>query len=115
LDESQSALEEGGERWWQAEIYRLKGELLLRQPNPQTANQKQAEDYFRRAHRIAREQQAKSLELRASMSLCRLWRSQDQSFEARQILTESYGWFTEGFDTADLRDARNLLDQLSGC
>ena len=113
LDESQVALDDGGERWWQAELHRLKGEFLLRLPGSPADNQAHAEEYFRRAHAIAQDQRAKSLELRASISLSRLWHRQDKISEARQILAETYEWFTEGFDTADLQDARNLLEQLS--
>jgi class 3 adenylate cyclase/predicted ATPase len=113
LDEAQVALDGGGERWWQAELHRLKGEFLLRLPALPRENQAQAEEYFLRAHAIARDQHAKSLELRASMSLSRLWRGQGKNSEAREILAETYEWFTEGFDTAELQDAQKLLQELS--
>jgi predicted ATPase len=95
---------------WEAELYRLKGELLLQQtvvPDVQ-----QAEACFHQALAIARRQQAKSLELRAAMSLARLWQRQGKRVEAYRMLVEVYGWFTEGFDTADLREAKALLDAL---
>src|SRR4030095_6091455 len=89
----------GGE----VELYRVKGELLLRQRIPDAP---EAEICFRQALDIARLQHAKSLELRAALSLARLWQRHDKCAEARALLTPIYGWFTEGFDTADLRDAR---------
>jgi predicted ATPase len=99
-----------GERLYQAELYRLKGELLLRQANPAP---QEAEICFQQAREIAVRQQAKSLELRAAVSLSRLWQRQGKRAEARQLLTEVYYWFTEGFDTVDLQDARVLLQELS--
>jgi predicted ATPase len=91
-------------------IYRLKGELLLKQANP---SEPEAEGCFYHALDIARRQQAKSFELRATMSLARLWHSQGKRAEARQLLAPVYDWFTEGFDTADLYDARALLAELA--
>ena len=99
-----------GEGYYEAELYRLKGELLLAQS---TADEQQAEACFQDALRIARGQSAKSLELRAAMSLCRLWQRQSKTAEARQLLGEIYGWFTEGFDTADLKQAKALLEELA--
>ena len=99
-----------GECWWSAELHRLRGDLLLQQPG---ADMDHAEASFRRALEIARGQQARSLELRAAMSLSRLWQRQGKRAEARQMLGEVYGWFTEGFDTRDLRDANTLLGKLS--
>jgi predicted ATPase len=96
-------------RWWEAELYRLKGELLL----AQSVGGIEADECFRQAIEIARRQGAKSLELRAVMSLSRLWRAQGKHVEARQLLAEIYSWFTEGFDTADLKEARALLQMLS--
>jgi len=101
-------VERSGERYYEAEIQRLRGELMLQQ-----SDENQAEDSFHRAIEVAREQQAKSWELRATVSLCRLWQEQGKGEEARQRLTEIYGWFTEGFDTPDLKDARALLEELS--
>ena len=92
-----------------AETYRLQGELLLARA---TGQDTEAEACFRQALDIARRQQAKSWELRAAMSLARLWQRQGKRDAARQVLTEVYGWFTEGFDTADLQEAKALLDQL---
>jgi tetratricopeptide (TPR) repeat protein len=101
---------EGGKRHWDhAELYRLKGELLLLQ-NASAATE--AESCFREAIEIARRQQAKSWELRATMSLARLLEKQGRRDEARAMLAEIYNWFTEGFDTADLKDAKTLLDEL---
>jgi tetratricopeptide (TPR) repeat protein len=103
------ALVEGrDERHWETEIYRVKGELLL-----ESRRSSEAETCFRRAIEIARRQSAKSLELRAATSLSRLLQKQGKKEEARQSLVEIYGWFTEGFDTADLKDAKALLDELS--
>jgi predicted ATPase len=99
-----------GEHWWDAEIYRLQGEGLRLQSVP---DERQAEAYFRQALHVARQQQTKSLELRAATSLGRLWLHQGQRTEARQLLAEIYGWFTEGFDTADLQDAKALLEELA--
>ena len=90
-------MDKSGERRWEAELYRLKGELLLARSGEHHA---EAEGCFRQALDIAHRQQAKSLELRAAMSLARLWQQQGRRYEARQLLAEVYGWFTEGFDTS---------------
>jgi class 3 adenylate cyclase/predicted ATPase len=97
--------------WYEAELYRIKGELLLRQD---VADAPQAEACFQQAIAVARRQQAKSYELRAAMSLSRLWQQQAKRDGARQLLAEVYGWFTEGFHTPDLQEARALLEELSG-
>jgi len=90
----------------------LRGELLLRQgPRP---TWEEAEACFQRALEVARRQQAKSLELRAAMSLSRLWQQQGKQAEARALLAPLYGWFTEGFDTADLQEAKALMEELAG-
>ncbi|MSP12518.1 MAG: adenylate/guanylate cyclase domain-containing protein [Chloroflexi bacterium] len=99
-----------GEEWWDAELYRLKGELLLALPGPPLA---EAEGCYEQAIEVARRQGAKSLELRAAMSMARLWQQQGKGAAARQLLAEIYNWFTEGFDTADLQEARALLDSLA--
>jgi predicted ATPase len=99
-----------GERYYEAEVYRLKGELLLRLAAPDAP---QAEACFQQALAVARRQQAKSWELRAAMSLARLWQHQGKGAEARELLTPIYGWFTEGFDTADLQEAKALLESLA--
>jgi class 3 adenylate cyclase/predicted ATPase/tRNA A37 threonylcarbamoyladenosine biosynthesis protein TsaE len=96
--------------WYEAELHRIKGELLLRQAVPDAA---QAEACFQQALAIARRQQAKSWELRAALSLSRLWQQQGKCVEARELLAPIYGWFTEGFDTADVQDAKALLEELS--
>jgi predicted ATPase len=101
-----------GECWWEAELYRLKGELLLGQEGA-SRNVVEAEQCFQQALAIARNQQAKSLELRAATSLSRLWQAHGKCTATHTILAETYGWFTEGFDTADLREAKALLDELS--
>jgi predicted ATPase len=97
-----------GAHYWDAELHRLKGELLLSHPKK---NDAEAEACFRQAIETARRQSAKSLELRAAISMSQLWKRQDKEEEARQILTKIYGSFTEGFETADLREARALLEE----
>jgi predicted ATPase len=109
LAEALALVDTTGERWYESEIYRLKGELLLQQNSDKQA---EAENCFQEAIEIARHQQAKSLELRAATSLARLWQSQGKRQEARQVLGDIYGWFSEGFDTADLQDAKVLLQEL---
>jgi class 3 adenylate cyclase/predicted ATPase len=109
LTEALTRVDTTGERWYESEIYRLQGELLLQQT---VDNQVKAESCFRHALDLARSQQAKSLELRTATSLARLWQHQGKRPEARQVLGDVYGWFTEGFDTADLKEARALLDAL---
>ena len=91
-------IEQHEERWWEAEVSRLRGVLLLRQTG---TSQDEAETYFQQALAIARRQEAKALELRAAMSLARLWQQQGKRQEAHDLLAQVYGWFTEGFDTAD--------------
>ncbi len=115
LAEALAVVDETGERVYEAELYRLKGELTLAQSSVQSLESrvKEAEACFLKAIEIARRQQAKSLELRATMSLARLWRQQGKQKDAHQMLAEIYGWFTEGFDTADLQEAKALLEELS--
>jgi predicted ATPase len=110
LAEAHALVEQHEERWWEAEICRLRGVLLLRQTETPQA---EAEAWLRRALDVARRQEAKALELRAAMSLSRLWQQQGKPDEARVLLTEIYGWFTEGFDTVDLQEAEALLEELS--
>jgi predicted ATPase len=110
LAEALTRMTTTGGRVYEAEISRLKGELLLQQSLPDAA---QAEVCFQQALNVARYQQAKSWELRAAMSLGRLWQRQGKGREARELLTPIYGWFTEGFDTPDLREAKVLLDELA--
>jgi adenylate cyclase len=109
LMEALTLVDKTGERWYEPEIYRLKGVLLLQQSS---ANQVVAEACFHHALDIARSQQAKSFELRIATSLARLWQQQGRRQEAHDLLAPIYGWFTEGFDTADLKDAKALLDTL---
>ena len=109
LTEALTLVDTTGERWCEPELYRLKGALLLQQ---NLDNQVDAEACFHKALDIARTQQAKSFELRTATSLARLWQSQGKRDEARQVLGDAYNWFTEGFDTADLQDAKALLDAL---
>jgi predicted ATPase len=100
-----------GDRWWEAEMHRLQGDLLLQLS---LDNQPEAESCFQQAISIAQRQRATSWELRAATSLARLWQSQGKRDEARALLEPVYSWFTEGFDTADLIDAKELLDELEG-
>jgi predicted ATPase len=110
LDEALAAVRKTGERWYEAELYRLKGEALLARASGDFA---EAETYFQQALDIARRQQAKALELRAAMSLGRLWQQQAKCREAHSLLAPVYEWFTEGFDTADLQEAKTLLEALA--
>lgn len=110
LAEALALVEDTGERYMEAELHRLRGKLLLEfAPDDHGP----AEAAYRQAIAVARSRGGKSLELRAAMSLTRLRRSQDRTAEARDFLAPVYGWFTEGFDTADLNEAKALLDQLS--
>ena len=110
LAEAHTLVEQHEDRSWEAEVSRLRGVLLLRQTGTPQA---EAETWLQRALDVARHQEAKSLELRAAMSLSRLWQRQGKKEEARQLLAEIYGWFTEGFDTKDLQEAKALLEELT--
>jgi predicted ATPase len=110
IAEAHTLVEQQEERVWEAEICRLRGVLLLRQPETPPA---EAEGWLERALDVARHQEAKSLELRAAMSLARLWQQQGKPAEARALLAPVYNWFTEGFDTADLQEAKALLAALA--
>jgi predicted ATPase len=110
LAEALTVVDTTGERRDEAELHRLHGELLLRQPVPDPP---QAEACFQQALDVARRQEARSLELRAAVSLSRLWQQQGKQAEAHELLAPIYGWFTEGFDTADLQEARALLEALT--
>ena len=110
IDEAITAVETTKERWYEAEIYRVAGEIALRCPAPHLMK---AAEYFEHGLAIARAQQAKSWELRAAMSLARLNRDQGKPQQARELLAPVYGWFTEGFDTRDLKEAKALLDTVS--
>jgi predicted ATPase len=109
IGEAMTAVETTREKWCEAEIHRVAGETALMSSEPDTSN---AQAYFECALAVSRKQQAKSWELRASMSLARLWRDQGKVQQARELLAPVYGWFTEGFDTRDLREAKALLDEL---
>jgi predicted ATPase len=98
------------ERWGEAETNRITGEIALKSPEPDVAK---AEAYFERALEVARRQRAKSWELRAAVSMARLWRDQRKPQQARELLAPVHGWFTEGFDTLDLTEAKALLDELA--
>jgi predicted ATPase len=110
LDDVLAKAAASGERGWDAEIHRLRGELTGRLPSPDPAK---SEDSFRTALAIAREQGTRGYELRAATSLARLWRDQGRRSEARELLAPIYGWFTEGFDTLDLKEAKALLAELA--
>jgi predicted ATPase len=110
IGEAMTAAETTKERWFEADIHRMAGEIVLSSSEPDAAR---AEAYFERALAIARNQQAKSFELRAAMSMARLWRDQGKRDEARNLLAPIYGWFTEGFNTLDLKEAKALLDELA--
>ena len=109
LAEALAAGQKSGDQVYQAELHRLTGELLLARSGEDHAA---AETCYQQALNAARGQQAKSMELRATMSLSRLWQRQGKQKEAQQLLAEAYGWFTEGFDTADLQEAKALLEEL---
>jgi predicted ATPase len=109
LDDALEIVERTGEHWFAAKLYRHKGQLLLRQGHPEAA-----EELYQKALSIAREQAAKLWELRAALSLARLRRDQGRRAEARDLLAPVYGWFTEGFGTPDLKDAKILLEELNG-
>jgi predicted ATPase len=98
------------EKWCEAEVHRVAGEISLRSSQPDGFK---AEGHFQRALAVARQQQAKSWELRAAMSLARLWRDQGKVQQARELLAPVYGWFSEGFDTRDLKEAKTLLEELA--
>jgi class 3 adenylate cyclase/predicted ATPase len=110
IDEASYLIETTNERWFEAEVNRIAGEIAFKSPE---AGETKAEAYFERALAVAREQQAKSWELRAAMSMGRLWRDQGKPQQARELLAPVYGWFTEGFDTLDLKEAKTLLDELA--
>ena len=107
--EAKTTAEKSKEIWFEAEVDRIAGEIALLDPQSDLAR---GEVCFERALAVARQQQAKSWELRASMSLARLWRDQGKVPQARELLAPVYGWFTEGFDTRDLKEAKALLNEL---
>jgi predicted ATPase len=109
IDEAMTAVQTTKERWCEAEVHRAAGEIVLTSPERDAGK---AEAYFERALAVVRQQQAKSWELRAAMSMARLWRDQGKRWQAHDLLAPVYGWFTEGFDTLDLKEAKALLEQL---
>ena len=109
IDDAIETMERSKEKWSEAEVNRIAGEIALKSLAP---DREKAEAYFNRALTVARQQQAKSWELRAAMSMARLWRDQGKRDEGRDLLASVYGWFTEGFDTLDLKEAKALLDKL---
>ena len=110
IGEAMSAAATTKERWCEAEVYRTAGEIASLASERDAVK---AEAYFERALTVARRQQAKSWELRAAMSLARFWRRQGKKLQARELLAPVYGWFTEGFDTLDLKEAKVLLEELA--
>jgi adenylate cyclase len=118
VDEALTTVEKTGERYYEAELQRQRGELLLLRaakspPAQDNWEQHEAETCFQHALDAARRQEAMALELRAAMSLARLWQQQSKRAKARELLATVYGWFTEGFDTADLLEAKALLEALA--
>jgi predicted ATPase len=110
IDEAITTVETTKETWYEAEVHRIAGEIALMSPEPDSAK---AEACFEQALVVARQQQAKSWELRAAVSLARFWRDQGKPQQGRETLAPVYGWFTEGFDTLDLKEAKVLLDDLA--
>ena len=110
IGEAITATETTKETWCEAEVHRIAGEIAAKSP---TLDAAKTQGYFERALAVAREQQAKSWELRAAVSLARLWRDQGKPQQARELLAPVYGWFTEGFDTLDLKEAKALIDELA--
>jgi predicted ATPase len=119
LAEALAVVQQTGERVWEAELHRLKGELVLQArrqppgPGGDLSHAAESKACFHQALAVARRQQAKALELRAATSLARLWQQQGKRAEAHSLLAPIYGWFTEGFDTIDLQEAKALLDAIS--
>ena len=109
INEAMSAIQTNKERWCEAEVNRVAGEISLMSPQPDVAK---AQTHFEGALAVARQQQAKSWELRAAMSMAQLWRDQGKQEQACELLAPVYGWFTEGFDTRDLKEAKALLEKL---
>jgi predicted ATPase len=110
IDDAIEKVERSKEKWCEAEVHCIAGEIALKSTAPDT---EKAEKHFDRALAVARQQQAKSLELRAAISMARLWRDQGKLQQARELLAPIYNWFTEGFDTLDLKEAKALLAQLA--
>jgi predicted ATPase len=115
MEQALTEVQRGGEQYYEAELYRIKGELILKRADDKNRKEveKEAEECFNQSLKVAREQMAKSFELRTSVSLCRLLKKQDKKEEARQLLTKIYNWFTEGFEESDLKEAKVLLEDLN--
>ena len=111
INQALAIIEATDERVWTAEVHRLAGEIALLSPSSDVT---EAQAHFQHAISTARQQQAKSWELRAAMSVARLWRDQGKVQQARELFAPVYGWFTEGFDTRDLIEAKALLEKLAG-
>jgi predicted ATPase len=109
ISEAMTGVKRTKERWHEAEVHRVAGEIALKSSKPDAAK---AQEYFEHALAVARQQQAKSWELRAAMSMARLWRDQGKPQQARDLLAPVYGWFIEGFNTLDLKEAKALLKEL---
>ena len=110
ISEALIAIQTTNESWYEADVHRIAGEIALRSPEPDVAK---AEAHFERALQVALVQRAKSWELRAATSMARLWRSQGKPQQARELLAPVYGWFTEGVETRDLKEAKALLEELA--
>jgi len=115
MEQALAEVQRGGEQYYEAELYRVKGELILMEADKKNRNEieTEAEECFKQSLKVAQEQMAKSFELRTSVSLCRLLKKQDKKKEAKQLLTKIYNWFTEGFETPDLIEAKTLLEELN--
>ena len=116
VSEAFNVIAQNAEHMYEAELYRLKGELTFQQESKEQRagrRKQEVEECFRKAIEIAQKQQAKSLELRATVSLARLWQQQNKQHEAHSMLSDIYNWFTEGFDTRDLQEAKALLEDLA--
>jgi adenylate cyclase len=116
MSQALAEVERGGERYYEAELFRLKGELLLKKAekdDDRAAMEKEAEACFRQSLDVARNQAARSFELRTAVSLGRLLKKQGKKDEAKKLLEDIYGWFSEGFDTPDLKEAKSLIEELS--
>jgi predicted ATPase len=109
IGDALTLIETSKQTWCEAEVHRIAGEIALKSPDPNAAK---AQEYFERALAVARQQQAKSWELRSAMSMARLWRDQGKLHQAHELLAPVYDWFTEGLDTLDLKEAKALLEEL---
>ena len=113
MTEAEGEMDKSNEKWWESELLRVRGELLLTSKDNAGQSSQEAEACFQRAIQIAQSQQAKSLELRTSIRLAQLWRDSGKQDEAHQLLSDIYGWFSEGLETSDLQTAKALRDELA--